>query len=56
MPGSPGTLAALRDLTAAETAGIVPLVALAMVIGIVPRFLLDLIEPAARVLIYLVAR
>jgi len=56
VPGSPGTLAALRDLTAAETAGIVPLVALAMVIGIVPRFLLDLIEPAARVLIYLVAR
>ncbi len=56
VPGSPGTLAALRDLTAAETAGIVPLVALAVVIGIVPRFLLDLIEPAARVLIYLVAR
>ncbi len=56
MPGSPGTLAAPRDLTAAETAGIVPLIALAVVIGIVPRFLLDLIEPAARVLTQLAAR
>jgi NADH-quinone oxidoreductase subunit M len=56
VPGTPGTLAALRDLTAAETAGIVPLLALAVVIGILPRFLLDLIEPAARTLTYLVAR
>jgi len=56
VPGGPGTPAALRDLTAAETAGIVPLIALAMVIGILPRFLLDLIEPAARTLTYLVAR
>ncbi len=56
VPGSPGTLAAPRDLTAAETAGIVPLVALSVVIGIVPRFLLDLIEPAARVLTQLAAR
>ena len=56
IPGGPGTLAALRDLTAAETAGIVPLIALALVIGILPRFLLDLIEPAARTLTYLVAR
>jgi NADH-quinone oxidoreductase subunit M len=34
----------------------VPLIALALVIGILPRFLLDLIEPAARTLTYLVAR
>jgi NADH-quinone oxidoreductase subunit M len=56
VPGGPGTPAALRDLTVAETAGIVPLLALAVVIGILPRFLLDLIEPAARTLTYLVAR
>jgi NADH-quinone oxidoreductase subunit M len=56
VPGGPGTPAALRDLTAAETASIVPLLALAVVIGILPRFLLDVIEPAARTLTYLVAR
>jgi NADH-quinone oxidoreductase subunit M len=56
VPGGPGTPAALRDLTAVEIAGIVPLLALAVVIGIVPRFLLDLIEPAARTLTHLVGR
>ena len=56
VPGGPGTAAALRDLTAAETAGIVPLLALAVVIGILPRFLLDLIEPAGRTLTHLVGR
>src|SRR6266571_1966798 len=34
----------------------VPLLALAVVIGITPRFLLDLIEPTARALTHLVAR
>ena len=56
IPGGPGTPAALRDLTAGETAGIVPLLALALVIGIMPRFLLDVIEPAARTLTHLVGR
>src|SRR5713226_4950884 len=56
VPGGPGTPAVVRDLTAAETAGIVPLLALAVVIGIVPRFLLDVIEPAARTLTHLVGR
>jgi len=56
VPGGPGTPAALRDLTPAETAGIVPLLVLAVIIGILPRFLLDLIEPAARTLTHLVAR
>ena len=51
LPGGPGTPAAFGDLTATETAGIVPLLALAVVIGIAPRFLLDVIEPAARTLI-----
>jgi NADH-quinone oxidoreductase subunit M len=56
LPGGPGTPAALRDLTASEAAGIVPLLALAVVIGVAPRFVLDLIEPAARTLIHLVGR
>jgi NADH-quinone oxidoreductase subunit M len=37
-----------RDLTVPETASITPLMVLAVVIGVFPRFLLDLIEPAAR--------
>ena len=40
----------------AEAAGIMPLLGLAVLIGIVPRFLLDLIEPAARTLTHLVGR
>src|SRR5207247_2063812 len=56
LPGGPGTPAAFGDLTATEAASTVPLLALAVVIGITPRFLLDLIEPAARTLTHLVAR
>ncbi len=56
LPGGPGTPAAFGDLTAIEAASTVPLLALAVVIGITPRFLLDLIEPAARTLTHLVAR
>ncbi|MFE9748323.1 NuoM family protein [Saccharothrix saharensis] len=37
-----------RDLTASETASIAPLMVLAVVIGVFPRFLLDLIEPASQ--------
>lgn len=56
LPGGPGTPAAFADLTPAETAGIIPLLALAVLIGVVPRFILDLIEPAAGVVTHLVAR
>ncbi len=56
LPGGPGTPAAFGDLTVTEAASTVPLLALAVVIGITPRFLLDLIEPAARALTHLVAR
>jgi NADH-quinone oxidoreductase subunit M len=56
LPDAPGTPAAFRDLRPAETASIVPLLAASVVIGIAPRFLLDLVEPAARTLITLVAR
>ncbi|MBC9729217.1 NuoM family protein [Streptomyces sp. TRM68367] len=44
------------DLTTAETAAVVPLLAIALAIGVVPRFLLDLIEPASRTLVGLIAR
>jgi NADH-quinone oxidoreductase subunit M len=55
-PAAPGTPAVMRDLTAVEAVGIVPLLALAVLIGILPRFLLDLIEPAAHTLTQLVGR
>lgn len=52
----PGTPAAFADLRAAEAASIAPLLAASVVIGIAPRFLLDVIEPTARTLVTLVAR
>ncbi|MCZ2402542.1 NADH-quinone oxidoreductase subunit M [Paenarthrobacter sp. Z7-10] len=48
--------AKLHDLQTREVLSVAPLLALAMLIGIFPRFLLDLIEPAAQTLIHLVAR
>jgi NADH-quinone oxidoreductase subunit M len=56
LPDAPGTPRPFADLHASETAAIVPLLALATVIGVLPRFLLDVIEPASRVLLELVAR
>jgi NADH-quinone oxidoreductase subunit M len=56
LPGGPGTPPALGDLTASEAASTVPLLGLAVVIGILPAFLLDLIDPAARTLTILVGR
>jgi NADH-quinone oxidoreductase subunit M len=56
LPGGPGTPAAFGDLTASEAASTVPLLALAVLIGITPAFLLDLIDPAARSLTLLVGR
>ena len=56
LPDAPGTPAALGDLRPAEAVSIIPLLAASVVIGIAPRFLLDVIEPAARTLIALVAR
>ena len=52
--GSSGT--GTTDLTAAETVSIVPLMVFAVVIGLFPRFLLDLIEPAASTLGSLLSR
>jgi NADH-quinone oxidoreductase subunit M len=47
---------AVGDLTVTETLSIAPLMVLAVVLGLFPRFLLDLVEPAARVLGTLVRR
>ncbi|HEX2299579.1 MAG TPA: NADH-quinone oxidoreductase subunit M, partial [Pseudonocardiaceae bacterium] len=44
------------DLRGPEVASILPLLALVVVIGVLPRFLLDVIEPAATTLIELVGR
>jgi NADH-quinone oxidoreductase subunit M len=56
LPDAPGTPRPFADLHASETAAIVPLLALAAVIGVLPRFLLDVIEPATRALVELVGR
>ena len=55
-PDAPGTPRPFPDLRTRELAAIVPLLVLATVIGVVPRFLLDLVEPAARAVNELVAR
>jgi len=44
------------DLRRSEAASILPLLALVVVIGVLPRFLLDIIEPASTTLINLVSR
>lgn len=44
------------DLRPAETLAVAPLLAATVVIGIAPRFLLEVIEPAARTVVDLVAR
>lgn len=52
----PPTKTGVADLTATETVAIAPLMVLAVVLGLFPRFLLDVVEPAARVLGTLVSR
>ncbi|MEV0001699.1 NADH-quinone oxidoreductase subunit M [Micromonospora sp. NPDC050980] len=49
-------LSATADVTAAETAAVLPLLALSLLIGVFPRLLLDVVEPAARAVTELVAR
>lgn len=56
LPDSPGTPRPFGDLRAHENTAIVPLLALAVVVGIVPRFLLDVIEPASTTVLELLAR
>ncbi|MEZ5099004.1 MAG: NADH-quinone oxidoreductase subunit M [Thermoleophilia bacterium] len=54
-PRLPEGASGFADVRAAEAAAIAPLLALALAIGILPRFLLDVIEPAARTLVDVVA-
>jgi NADH-quinone oxidoreductase subunit M len=56
VPDAPGTPRPITDLRVSEAAAIVPLLALATLIGLLPRFLLDVIEPAASAVVELVAR
>ncbi|HEU5157217.1 MAG TPA: NADH-quinone oxidoreductase subunit M [Streptosporangiaceae bacterium] len=55
--GGPGELTGgVTDVRGSELAAIAPLLAASLVIGIAPRFLLDVIEPASAAVVSLVAR
>ncbi|MEU7852976.1 NADH-quinone oxidoreductase subunit M [Nonomuraea sp. NPDC049141] len=55
--GRPGELTSrVTDVRPRELAAIAPLLILSLIIGIAPRWLLDLIEPAAAALVNLVSR
>lgn len=56
VPDTPGAARDFTDLRASEATSILPLLGLAIVIGVLPRFLLDVIEPASETLIGLVSR
>lgn len=56
LPDAPGTPRPFGDLHAHENAAIMPLLALAVLVGIMPRFLLDVVEPASTTLLELLAR
>ena len=56
VPDSPGASRGFTDLRGSETTAILPLLGLAIVIGVLPRFLLEVIEPASATLIGLVSR
>jgi NADH-quinone oxidoreductase subunit M len=56
VPDAPGTPRPFADLHPSEATAVVPLLALATLIGLLPRVLLDMIEPASRALVELVAR
>jgi NADH-quinone oxidoreductase subunit M len=55
--GGPGELTPLvSDVRPAELAAVAPLLALSLVIGVAPRWLLDLVEPASAAVVSLVHR
>lgn len=56
LPDAPGTPRTFPDIRAHESAAVVPLLVLAVVLGVAPRFLLDVIEPASRAVLELLAR
>ncbi|MFE6281030.1 NuoM family protein [Streptomyces sp. NPDC057877] len=53
---APGADRPFPDVRGHEGAAVVPLLALGVVIGLAPRFLLDVVEPASRRLLELLAR
>ena len=53
---SAGTRARVRDLSGREVAAVVPLLALSVLLGLFPRLLLDVVEPAAAAVAQLVSR
>ncbi|NGO06320.1 NADH-quinone oxidoreductase subunit M [Streptomyces sp. HC44] len=56
LPEAPGAARPFADIRAHEGAAIVPLLILAVVLGLTPRFLLDVIEPASRGVLEWLAR
>ena len=52
----PRTTTRMWDLRSREVASIVPLLVLAVVLGLFPRVLLDVLEPAAMAVVELVGR
>ena len=52
----PRTATGMRDMHGTEVAAVVPLLVLAVLLGLFPRALLDVIEPAAAAVAQLVAR
>ena len=55
-PDGPLRAAQFADLSGREGAAILPLLALSVIVGLLPRFLLDVVEPAAAALVSLVSR
>ncbi|MEU0042792.1 complex I subunit 4 family protein [Streptomyces werraensis] len=53
---APGADRPFPDIRAHESAAVVPLLVLAVVLGLAPRFLLDIVEPASRSVLELLAR
>ncbi|WP_405574878.1 NADH-quinone oxidoreductase subunit M [Streptomyces sp. NBC_01167] len=56
LPDAPGAARPFGDLRAHENTAVVPLLALAVVVGIAPGFLLDVIEPASHTVLELLTR
>ena len=56
LPAAPGAPRPFPDVRAHESAAVIPLLVLAVVLGLAPRFLLDVVEPASRSVLELLAR
>ncbi len=56
LPDAPGTPRPFTDLRTHENLAVIPLLVPAVVLGVAPRFLLDVIEPASRSVLELLTR